>query len=521
MMPNSNLIIKLTTLDSFYIAIEFIISFLNKELKEIDIINKNATVYNKSLMDRYILYIMVYVLYMLISCFLWLPKIGILENILLGIVIPPIINRILDNYYFLVIIKKKEQFIKKIIAKNLSKIIGIYADIYLDKKIHIKYKELLPLLDDYKRTIEYTYSIIKTALTLILLSKVREYSPNFYYVLSKRLYTYKTGNMLHSFNTNNAKDLLVAMINSRKWDELLKPNVQKAIIELYNSNNNDTNIIDTIVTQFNYKILKLSTILLLCPLFNCWYMAPICSTIFILYRDLSTKNSVYRLLGPVISLCYGYFNSNCVTACILSELSYNIIVNNITENIYKSAIKKVKNNIKILCHYNKNDNTFFVITAIYMILLSVLAKSSITLIIGFHIIYNLLLNNNIDRTVIMTLMFCTTYISSFNVWHVLINSCILYGLNPIIYIIIHNVKHYINYESPIKPTESNNIITNSSYAIINDNPIDNVCDIDNMDNDKDNIFEVNKSTFYKNICVDNSLLNLSNIIIYENYMDNK
>lgn len=517
MIPHNSLIIKLTTLDSFFIALNFIISFLNRELKEIDIISRNASVYEKSLLDRYILYGLIQSAYTVISLFFWTFNHGWINNLLLFTVIPFVTNSILKSRYFKIIIKRKEYFIKKIIAKNFTKIIKVYSKVYLDKDVVVGYKELMPLLNDYQQTINYTYSILKTSLVLALLAKVKEYSPNFYYKMTKHIYIYKTGNMLKSFNTHNAKDLLVAMINSRKWDELLKPSIQKAIMELYYANDQQINIIQELFTKFNYKILKISTLWVVSSLFNCKWIIPIGSVIFLLYRDRDAED-IYRLINPILAVLYSFFTDNLLMISLTSELSFNILFNPITKNIYRSLIKKIIKNTKKLYFANYHNNLFFLLTIIYMVFLSSLTGSGIILIFGINMIYNLILDKNIDRTIIMIILFLTTYISGFNIYHIIFNNCILYIADPGLNILLRKINEYI-VKNFSESKDKQHIQRRNSYVVIKSVPVDNITNIEDICNKK--AFEMDKDKFLDEVSISSNRCNNNKILIDDNFMDNQ
>ena len=134
--------------------------------------------------------------------------------------------------FFKRIRKKKEYFIKVILSKQLSLLIKIIARTHINKRIEIRHTELLHLFDDYSKTLNYVKGIFVNGAVTIVMFYLKRYKA-IYYTLTKYLYSYKTGNMLMSFNNNSSRIMLEDIFNNKKWDELLKPNVYRAIIQIY------------------------------------------------------------------------------------------------------------------------------------------------------------------------------------------------------------------------------------------------------------------------------------------------
>ena len=132
-----NIFIKMMTLDSLISAINFIRIYINKNLSDSQIVNKSNSLYAGTLLDRYIYYSIVYILYKIICVFLWRGDIYILNFLSTATIIPYLLNNILISKIFAIIREKKEMFVKIIISKICAITIKWYSKMYLDKEIKI------------------------------------------------------------------------------------------------------------------------------------------------------------------------------------------------------------------------------------------------------------------------------------------------------------------------------------------------------------------------------------------------
>lgn len=521
MIPSCSLLLKLTTLDSFFISINFIISFLNRELEEIDIININSSVYERSALDRYILYCILQCIYSIGSIFLWIHSFPLLSNVLLIFAIPIITNYVLKSYAYRIIAKKKEYFIKKMIAKYLSRLITSFSKIYLNKdNVYVGYKKLMPLLDDYQQTISYTYDIIKTSFVLFLLARIKKYSP-WLHSFTKRVYKHQTGHMAKSYNEYDAKCKLIAMINDEKWDELLKPDTQKAIIKLYYANDQGVNIIDELLQKFKYKVLKISALYVMSSFFKCLYIIPVGSVCFLMYRDKICLNSIYRLVGPLFSIFCIIFGSSLneyLLVTLISEILYSTCFNPLMLNAYKSIYKKIRKMVIKTYYNNKKDNMFVLVTLICMIIMPYFINSSIILMFGINMINQLLINQNFDRSIVTLILYGTTYLSNFNEFHIIFNTLVIYFLIPILRKLLKILNNYIiRY---FLPNEDNDELLNfddKPYRVVKSEPIISPVPLDDIFDDN-KLLKENRSQFLEKITVKKENIQ-PKIVIFENYMD--
>src|SRR5439155_15347541 len=86
-----NFFLEMITIDGLFNAIHFMKTFVNKNLTESQIITKSNALYKGSLLDRYIYYLLIYIVNKTISVFFWLSYSHILYYISILTIIPPLI----------------------------------------------------------------------------------------------------------------------------------------------------------------------------------------------------------------------------------------------------------------------------------------------------------------------------------------------------------------------------------------------------------------------------------------------
>jgi hypothetical protein len=175
----------------------------------------------------------------------------------------------------------------------------------LEFNIKIKYLEIYNILGDYDDTIIYLFTILKNILIITGISYVKSYSPKLYYLAIKNIYNYKTGELLASYNTINAKKYLVNIVEDKKWEDLKTPNTFKAMLYLYQINNDKTDIFVKFVNEFNLLIVKMFSIWTLGSFFDFIYLVPVLSLIFVVYKK--SDNLGKKILVIFGSGVVGYF----------------------------------------------------------------------------------------------------------------------------------------------------------------------------------------------------------------------
>ena len=104
-----NLLLTEITFDSLFSAIYFIKAFINNNLTESQILSTSNSLYCRGIIDRYIYYICVYLIYKAFIIFFWLDYLYFPSGL---IVIPQIANLILKSPIFEMLLEKKDFIIR-------------------------------------------------------------------------------------------------------------------------------------------------------------------------------------------------------------------------------------------------------------------------------------------------------------------------------------------------------------------------------------------------------------------------
>jgi hypothetical protein len=428
-----NFFLKLITLDSLFSALHFMKTFINKNLTESQVVLKSNNLYNGSLLDKYIYYMLLHISYKIFCTFLWIEDSYILYYIGLLSIIPIIINKILASKLFQIIREKKELIIKITVAKLFVTLTKFSAKNYLDRDINIKYTEILILLKDYKDTINYFLDVLKNIGLILLLTYIKNYSQKMYYGIIKYVYNYKTGDLLQSYNTISAKQHIISIIDNKKWYELTKANTYKAILHLYQVNNDKSEIFKKIVNEFNFSLIKMFTLWTFASLLNCIYFVPFGSLIFILHKKYIRSKANYNIINELVIIFLGfiisYFYNSYVLISGLCQFGSKIIFNKLTYILIKVIYKFIKKTIINIVNNNKNMVVSYLITIFYTLILNRLNLRDGYIIICLNMIANIFMSIEVKKQILFGVVLTSTYLSNFNLFHVLFNSLIVYIIN--------------------------------------------------------------------------------------------
>jgi len=427
-------------------------------LSESQIVTEIGSIYTGTSLDRYIYYFLSYLFYKTVCTLLWVSDISMLYFMIIMTILPPILNIILTHKIFLKIKEAKEMIVRIIIAKIFTKIIKFYSKLYLEREIKINYEEILILLKDYNETLNHFYSVLKNTLLILLLSYVKNYSSKTYYKLIKYVYNYKTGELINSYNDNNAKYYLIDILDNKKWDAFTKPNTYKAIIQLYQMNIDNTDLFRKIIMDFNYLLGKMFAIWTIASLLDNIYLIPILSFIMLIYRRIAGKLDNYKLvikiIAIVISAIIGYFYNSFFVISILCHFGSYVLFNKITGVVSKMIIKNTDNFKNYLVYENHNITLSYFSIVLYMCIFKYNVISSCLnnsfLILLLSIVMNIIINTNIRKQLIFGLVLCITYISHFDLLHILYTTLIMI-------LIIHYIDFTVEYQNTIKDISINTL----------------------------------------------------------------
>ncbi|AYV77048.1 MAG: hypothetical protein Barrevirus9_17 [Barrevirus sp.] len=442
-----NFLLKMLTIDSLFNALHFsYLFFINNNLTESQIVNDSTTLYYGTSLDRYIYYIGLYLLYKSVIYFFWLQESFIYSYILLFTIIPFIINIILASKAFDTIRKRKEIFIKTVIAKILVSMVKHCGKVYLEKEdISIKHEEIMEILKDYKETVNYFFTVLKSLGIIVVLSYVKNYAPSAYYGIIKYIYNYKTGELLASYNGDSAKKLLTDILENKKWYELTKPNTFKAIIFLYQLNADNVDIFGKLINDFNFILIKSLSIWSFSSLLASIYVSPGLSLIFLLYSRYvrrGNSNFIGNLVIILLSFIIGYFYPSYLLITLISQFGPAIIFNQGTYIVIRLVYRNIKYFAEEIIKNNKDITISFGIISLYILLLKTINVSKHVLI-GINVGANILMGLSPKKQVIFGTLLLSTYNSDYRLEHLLFNSVILYlilGYLPTIFINTYTIQ---------------------------------------------------------------------------------
>lgn len=426
--PGYNLFIKTITLDSLYSAYDFCKHFFNRDISESQIVTRSSTLYKGSLLDRYILYGLQYVFYSLMCMLFWQTDFYSVYTSMVVLTLPPLVNRVLTSKCFEKVRQIKEKMVKIIIAKQFATVIKRVSKFILDKDIVVKHKELLPLLDNYKNSVNYFLEAIKNGLIVLLLSYVKNNAAKTYYRLTKYFYAYKTGDTLKSFNAVSAKKTLLQVVENKEWDQFKKPNVYSAILQLYQLNNDDSDFIYKSLQWFNLKLLKMFSIWTIASLCNTVFVAPIISLLLMLYRNkkYTRQRIVYETGILLSSAIIGYLTGSFPLTSFCCQFGYNLLFNNVSYSICRFIKKKTRKFGIILYKKGSSYIPTYLYVSLYMMILGFVTSPYVYIFTCIHLVYDGITNNNTKKSLIFLTMLFTTYLSNFNPIHVVINSLLTF-----------------------------------------------------------------------------------------------
>jgi len=417
----NNLLLKLVSFDSLVGAIYFIMTFVNKNLSESQILKQSNLLYNEEAIDRYIYYVTAYVCHIVLRIFFWVS--GPLPHYVAIIIsIPCIMNHITKLPLFKTMIKAKEYFIKSVISQIILSIIKFYTKLYLHQDIKIKGREIMILLNNYTETIEHFVNIGKNFLLINILSYFRNLSPVIYYGFIKYIYNYKSNEILISYNNEDAKQYLQTIIQNRKWHEFTKLNSYKAMLCLYQINDNGPNFIKASINEFNFCIIKMFSIWTISSFFNNIYLPHIISLLMTLYKRQINANFIFIF----VSLLLTTVTNNYLLLSFICQFGYQLTCNKITTIIYRIISKFIRKKLLKIISRNRTLISSYVITVIYTLILNYYDIVNNFLLISLNIISNILLNIEPKKQIIFTVIICTTSLSNYNILHVFFNTLVLY-----------------------------------------------------------------------------------------------
>ena len=421
-------------IDSLFSAAHFIKIFILNDTSQKDILSNINKLYTIDIINRYIYYITLEIIYLTLCNLFWLKTILPLYYILLLTICPVILNHICHNYlskYINFINEEKKKFIRVIICKQLSSVINTLSKICINKDPNINFNELLFLFDDYDKTIGDFLLFLKNFLIISLIHYTRKKSNLFYGKLITYFYNYKTGDLIESLDLQTAKKRFTEVIIKREWSRLLSTEILQSIIYIYSlQNDNKVDYVTIYITKFNYTLIKMFTIWTIGAFLDKSYILPLLSIFFLMYKKrISTyldKEQLYKYCFRLLALIIGIFLKNHFMVAFICEFGYALTFNKIMFSIMRYIYEKSERILHISIHCNRY-NIFMITTFIYIQIIKFL-NNYVNFEYEYHILnYTFMMiniNNNYKR-IIGTLLILLGMISNYNEFHM----CYILGIS--------------------------------------------------------------------------------------------
>ncbi len=444
--PNYNFLLKMITIDSLFSAIYFLRIYINRNITENEIVDQSSELYNSSLADRYIYYFLQYGFYNLLKMVFWIPKLEVIYYFMIGMLLPPILNLIMKSKLFDMIRIKKEKIVKTIVAKQFAGGITFISRAFLNKDIKLKHKEFIPLLENYKDTTTYLLEGLKNTLIVLLVFYMKTCSPGLYYRMTKYFVGYKTGDVLHSFNDESARRVVSSVIDGRKWEEFLKPNIYYALFYLYWTNNEKTSFIKELILRINRQMTKMFCIWTFSSFMNEILIAPGLSLFMIAYRShlkfYKDRETMLKSLTLLLGGLIGYFSESFFLMSFLCQFAYMLLINNISFSIIRFIFKKIRKSFwKVNMINGKYIIPLSYVTATTLVFGNIINIYNFPLFL-MGVGYATLVNYDYKKFFMISYLLCIGYFSLYNPFHIILNAMLIYYLTS--FMDIAEILYYIN-----------------------------------------------------------------------------
>lgn len=424
---NTFFLLKLITCDSMIAVYEYLIRYYEYFIYDKKI---NYVVYEMSIIDRYVCYSFISIIYNYLLLLLWSNYNYYLDMMICFVSLPLVINTVLKKNFF----TKYKKFKSNIILSLLSSEITILIKFTMKKLLNINEKiydftdkDIKKFLEEKENIKNDSLKLIKNLLILIVLYLLKKYSNRLYYSSIKYLYGYKYNDIIFSFSKKSSKNYILQIIKNREWNELTNINFIKSVITIIENKNNYN------VFNFNYLYQFLNNIMIcwtLSSFFNCHLIIPLISYSLLLFN----KNYENILCGSfyyftIFTLTLIFSSGQYLLTCLIIENLRIIITNKYTHHIFT---------------YIQNRIYKYYISLIKFYIDSI----KLNLILLFYSYVNVLfLNNVIINYVFLNLLFDKDILSNLSIFLLLgnISNYNIRHMMSIFLFLLINDKHKIDY----------------------------------------------------------------------------
>lgn len=426
------------TIDSIYSAFYFVNIFVMQDISKKELITNLDELYIIKIMNRYMYYLLLQLIYFIICKILWQEKIVILFYSILITTCPEIMNYIMTKYLsnvIKIIENEKIKFMRYILCKQIANVINTLSILCIDKDPELNYSELLFLLDEYNKVYDNMIIFIKNFLIVSFIHYSKKNTKKVYGNMLTYLYTYQTGNTIEKIDFRTAKRKFVDLVEERAWKKFLNTDILQSIIYMYSQQDNtQVNYIELYLTKFNYMLVKMFTIWTIGTWINTIYLIPLLSSFFLIYKKtikiIIEQKLMYLFRFGVLMVSFVVKDFFIIS--FMSEFGYILLVNKVVYTTIVYVYEKTLKITNICLDYNKNNDFLFTLFIYIYVLKGIHYYYYPLNQIHYFVSYSLLIlyYRNKYKTFINTLFIILGYISDYDIIHISFILMIFYlGIN--------------------------------------------------------------------------------------------
>jgi len=333
----SNPMFNIITIDGIISSLIFYLNFVNIKIDFL-VISRLDTI------ERYIYYLLLIISYYVLDYVLWFKISGLLVCSASIMISPNIMAQIssITNYRKIsnVIHIGYDNLIKKIVCKQLAKIINLIISKCLNCEHNITYEELLPHYD------KIDLAIIKLLISACIFNYFDSKT-----ILKYPLIIYKNIMMKNrKYNIANDREYIITILKDKRLDMFLDVYTLNRVIRLLS---NDTQNKSNILTE-QYEYMKKRVAFKTGRIMICWNIMGSSNIFFGLLSYLlfisDTNRPLNYLINTLIFCIISFLTEERILVLIACELFYTITNSKLLNDIGYDTYCSLKSGIINLCY---------------------------------------------------------------------------------------------------------------------------------------------------------------------------
>lgn len=344
-------------------TIDSIISYIIFYRKWLELSNTYECVFkNQSfVIDRYFYYALLIMNSYICNYILWFKYNELIQYATVVLTCPSVNHHIskMDIYMQLKqdVFKHHNMIIRKIVCKQLSRVLNLIIENTLNIQVKLTYVELIPYYD------KVSWSILNKFIVAFVLACIFNHidkgSMKIPIMVYKNLYMKD-----YKYNIVNDREYICKIIADKKWEKLMDIYTLNRLIRLtLNYDANDSYFSDKMDYFLESILFKFTRIMM------CWTIANstntfigILSFLFFICKEAPLHHLFTTLIYSLISL----FCSEKLLLIILCELSYPIIASKLLIEILYDCLKYLQKCILVICSHTRFESVMLSIVLTFM-----------------------------------------------------------------------------------------------------------------------------------------------------------